>query len=169
MSIYATGHQFLLSVYVPCTPEENKAAGGAKNFVKERWVEVYFQHVPNHINEENGYDWDWLPAFIHKPGCKRDVAHFWIKDVYEDLGIVTSAKEGEPGARPDSESTCKCGDRCVFVLDEDHQEKAGQRYTEPLMVLTGAEYETAKFSDLMGLITEALEARIGVTGAEASS
>lgn len=153
MSIYCTGYSLRLPVDVVCAPEEKtatayahgEALSGPGTPVKERWIEVYFQHVPNHINEENGYVWDWLPAFVHQDGCERRVHPLTRQD---------------SGTYPYTD--CECGDRCVFVLDEDHEEKDGQRYLEPLLVLTGAEYQAANFGDLMCRISTALEARFGL-------
>lgn len=150
MSIYATGWSLRLPVDVRCAPEEQDATAygpgadisGPGTPTRERWVEVYFQHVPNHINEENGYGWDYLPPFVHQDGCVRN------------LHAVTFQ---EPPW-----IDCECGDRCVFVLDDDHEEKIGQQYTEPLLVLSGAEYETAGFEYLMRRLSEALEERFGV-------
>jgi hypothetical protein len=155
MSIYATGHILRLPVDVPCRPEEKDAdyyahgddISGTGRPVRERWIEVVCQHVPNHLNEENGYDWDWLPAFTHKVGCVRKV-HTMV------------SSKGEPYSWTD----CDCGDRCVFVLDEDHEDKDGQRYTEPLLVLSGTEYEAATFDGLLSRISYVLEARFGVQG-----
>ncbi len=138
---------------MPCAPEEKdatayahgEALSGPGTPVRERWIEVYFQHVPNHINEENGYDQDWLPAFVHRDGCVRRV-HTMV------------SSKGEPYSWTD----CECGDRCVFVLDENHDEKDGQRYLEPLLVMTGAEYQAAGFGDLLCRISTALEARFGL-------
>lgn len=157
MSIYATGWILRLPVDVPCAPEEKEAdyyapgddISGPGRPTRERWIEVVFQHVPNHINEENGYDWDWLPLFVHKDGCVRKVS--------------TQRYVGGPSAGEEfTWIDCECGDRCVFVLDEDHESKAGQRYPEPLLVLTGAEYESARFGDLLLRVTNALEARFGI-------
>jgi hypothetical protein len=49
----------------------------------------------------------------------------------------------------------------VFIIDEDHVEKDGQRYVEPLVTMTGREYEAASFDELLRRITDALEARFG--------
>lgn len=52
--------------------------------------------------------------------------------------------------------------RAVFIIDEDHCEKDGQRYVNPLLMLTGKEYEAATFGDLLDRIENALEERFGV-------
>jgi hypothetical protein len=51
--------------------------------------------------------------------------------------------------------------RAVFIIDEEHAEKDGQRYIEPLLMMTGREYEAAGFIELMGRIRDALEERFG--------
>ena len=51
--------------------------------------------------------------------------------------------------------------RAVVIVDEDHAEKDVQRYPDPLLVMTGAEYESAGFADLMERIRDALEERFG--------
>jgi hypothetical protein len=152
MSIYATGWILCLPVDVPCAPEEQDASyyahgddiSGPGRPTRERWIEVVFQHVPNHLNEENGYDWDWLPAFTHKAGCVRRVH--------------TLTSQGQNSTYTD----CDCGDRCVVVLDEDHEDKDGQRYINPLLILNARDYETAPFDELLGMVSNALEARFGV-------
>lgn len=52
--------------------------------------------------------------------------------------------------------------RAVVIVDEDHDAMSGQQYTEPLLVLTGAEYEAAPFTDLLGRIQQALAERFPV-------
>lgn len=171
MSIYCTGYNLRLPVDVPCTPEEKDASyyahgadlSGPGTPTRERWIEVYFQHVPNHINEENGYDDEWLPAFQHKPACTRSEYQFWFVRPYPDAEwVARPVDEGTPDAEMGIEHSCSCGNRCVFVLDEDNDQQEGQRYTNPLLVLSGVEYEAANFSELMGRIEKALEARYGV-------
>lgn len=170
MSIYATGWTLRLPIDVPCAPGEKDASyygpgddiGGPGKPTRERWIEVYFQHVPNHINEENGYDWDWLPAFVHKDGCKQRRHHSWFQVVDTELGICRPCEPDDSDAQHSIEYSCDCGDRCVLILDEDHEDKDGQRYPDPLLVLSGAEYEAAGFGDLLLRVTNALEARFGI-------
>ncbi len=45
----------------------------------------------------------------------------------------------------------------VFVHDQDH--KIGQRYQDPLLILSGEEYEQIRFVDLHQKLIEALRAR----------
>ena len=49
--------------------------------------------------------------------------------------------------------------RAVFVIDEHHLEKDGQRYVSPLLTMTGEEYQSARFTELMKRIQDALEER----------
>jgi hypothetical protein len=51
--------------------------------------------------------------------------------------------------------------RAVFIVDEDHLEKDGQRYVAPLLRMNGNEYESAGFDELLGRIRDALEERFG--------
>ena len=43
-----------------------------------------------------------------------------------------------------------------MILAEGRDEKIGQRYMDPLLVLTGAEYRAMHFRELMNLITYTL-------------
>ena len=51
----------------------------------------------------------------------------------------------------------------VFVLDETEKgtERNGQEYVSPLLTLTGEEYETLSFREVMGRLEDALAKRLG--------
>lgn len=46
--------------------------------------------------------------------------------------------------------------RAVFILREDRSEKIGQRYTDPILVLTGEEYARSTFDELIHRIESAM-------------
>jgi hypothetical protein len=137
MSIYATGRSVGIEI------DEDDA-------MRPIFWEVYFQHVPNHINEQNGYggpDWDeWLPAFVHRPDCTMR------------KGTISNSRTGEAYDWHE----CYCGDRAVFVCD-DLTTKAtprnGQEYVNPVLVLTGAEYRSIGWCELMERIETSVSER----------
>ena len=141
MSIYATYWQIKLPVWVPCGEDEKEAEewSPGQDFsqpgrpVRERWVKVYAQAVPAHIGHPSAYS---------------------EGDPYADF--LPPVVEYDP-----NDWHTAFTPRAVFILDEDHDEKVDQRYTAPLLVLTGAEYEAAPFSELLRRIQEALEQRFG--------
>lgn len=54
--------------------------------------------------------------------------------------------------------------RAVFIVEEGEEKgtpRCGQEYVRPLLMLTGREYETIGFADLMHRIEEALDRRYG--------
>lgn len=134
MSIYATLWNIQVSIMVPATKptmefELSKERGYRE--IEWRWVEVYAQSVPPHIGHPSSYpDGDPYADFL-PPVVEHDP---------EDLEAIFPA-------------------RAVVILDEDHDEKDGQRYVNPLMVLTGVEYESMKFGELLGRIEEAVQDR----------
>lgn len=158
MSIYAT----LWTIQV-----EDEDAGGS---FEDAWIEVYAQGVPNHINEQNGYGgpgWDeWLPAFVHQPGCQQRQTVYHDKPA-EDAGvdwIRQSASPDDPKAERGVYHDCACGLRAVFILTHDALTKKGtkrnsQEYVNPLLVLTGAEYQASTWEDMLQRIMEALSER----------
>jgi hypothetical protein len=93
----------------------------------EKWVRVYAQAVPAHIGHQS----------VYPDG-----------DPYADF--LPPVVECDP----------KTGDgpfyRAVVILREGKDEKVGQRYTTPLLVLTGQEYARVPFPDLMERIENAL-------------
>jgi hypothetical protein len=92
------------------------------------WVEVLAQGVPGHIGTPS-------PAHGYEDG-----------DPFADFlppPIVLA---------PDDQ-----GDKLrAVVIVRDGTQKDGQRYVDPLLVLTGAEYETSTFAELRRRICEAL-------------
>lgn len=158
MSIYAT----LFNIQI-----EDEDHGGA---FEDAWFEVWGQGVPNHINEENGYAgpaWDeWLPAFVHKPDCKRSEYVYYDKPA-EDAGvdwIRQITDPDDPKAKRRVEHSCDCGMRAVFICDDltkKATERNGQEYVNPVLVLTGAEYDALSFPDLLERIEESVAERRG--------
>jgi hypothetical protein len=139
MSIYATGFQIKV---------EDEARGGSFD---DAWIEVYAQFVPNHINAQNGYggpNWDeWLPAFVHKPDCQM-----------RTQSIPPATGRDEPYIYHD----CLCGDRAVFICDDltrKGTERNGQEYVNPVLVLTGAEYDAITWTDMLARIEESVAER----------
>jgi hypothetical protein len=135
MSIYATYWQMRLPVYVPCPISEAEAwqltAEAGDRPVKERWIEVYAQAVPAHIGHPSEYPEGDPYAHFLPPVVEYD------PDDWDTVWIP----------------------RAVVIVDEDHREKDGQRYVDPLMMLKGPEYEAMTFSDLLARIQSALERR----------
>ncbi|HVQ45129.1 MAG TPA: hypothetical protein VMT30_09320 [Candidatus Saccharimonadia bacterium] len=166
MSIYATMWQ----IKVP-----DEANGGS---FSDAWWEVYAQGVPNHINEQNGYSgpiWDdWLPAFQHAEGCVQHVKVFYDRPA-DSAGVdwIRQACEPDhPQATRGDYHDCDCGLRAVFICDElttKGTERNGQEYVNPLLVLTGAEYQTIVWEDLLIRITDAVSERTAAPPHQAAS
>lgn len=136
MSIYATIWNILL---------EDEDHGGAYS---DAWFEVWCQAVPNHINEQNGYGGpgfdEWLPAFIHEPGC-----------------VMRKTEIPSRSVEPDWYD-CDCGDRAYFICDKFTTKatpRNGQEYVNPLLVLTGPEYRAMTWTDMLIRLEEAVAAR----------
>jgi hypothetical protein len=133
---------------------------------EDAWIEVWGQGVPNHINEENGYGgpaWDeWLPAFVHKPDCKRSEYVYFIKPDPEHAMFSQPCECDDPEARRRTQITCDCGMRAVFICDDltkKATERNGQEYVNPVLVLTGAEYDALSFPDLLERIESSVAER----------
>lgn len=116
--------------------------------MRRAWVEVWCQSVPNHINEQNGYGGpgfdEWLPAFVHEPGCvmrTTKIRHRSGTDDYYD---------------------CDCGDRAYVICDRlttKGTPRCGQEYVNPLMVLTGPEYRAISWAEMLARLEDAVAAR----------
>lgn len=155
MSIYATMWDIQI---------EDEARGGA---CSEAWHEVYAQGVPNHINEQNGYvgeRWDdWMPAFVHQDGCQMRKQTFYRRSTNHPA-VWEHCEAGDDGAESWDHYTCLCGLRAVFIVDQlttKGTERNGQEYVNPVLVLTGAEYEALSFGDLLQRIEESVAERLG--------
>lgn len=156
MSIYATLWQIQI-------PDEDR--GGSWS---DAWWEVYAQGVPNHINEQNGYAgpaWDdWLPAFQHKAGCVQRVQVYYDRPA-DDGGVAwirQSCEPDHPQAERRDYHDCECGLRAVFLCDDLTKKgtaRNGQEYVNPVLVLTGVEYESIPFADLLQRIEDAVAER----------
>jgi hypothetical protein len=157
MSIYAT----MWTIQI-----EDESRGGS---FSDAWHEVYAQGVPNHINEQNGYGgerWDdWLPAFVHQSGCKQRAFTYYTKPVEDGPEwLVRHCDESDEGAEKQVSYDCLCGMRAVFIVDRlttKGTERNGQEYVNPVLVLTGAEYEALSFGDLLQRIEESVSERLG--------
>ncbi|QDU18426.1 hypothetical protein [Urbifossiella limnaea] len=91
------------------------------------WIEVYAQAVPAHIGH---------------PSCYPE------GDPYSDFLPPVVECDPKTGTGP--------FDRAVVIVAEGRDEKVGQRYTDPLLVMTGAEYSRATFEGLLDAIKQAL-------------
>lgn len=134
MSIYCTLWQLRLPVWVPCAPAEKEA-------------DEY-----DTLGEFNSDD----PG---RPVRERWV-EVWAQGVPGHIGHPDVYPEGDPYGDflpPPVEDQDSL--RAVCIIDEDHNEKEGQRYVTPLLVLTGDEYTALSFGDFLGRIEQALEAR----------
>ena len=102
----------------------------------EDWVEVYAQAVPPHIGHPS---------------------HYPDGDPYGDF--LPPVVECDP----------KTGDgpvyRAVVIVFEERSEKLGQRYVSPLLTLTGADYASIPFDDLLRRIHKAIPWDPDVVGA----
>src|ERR1051325_8365931 len=78
-----------------------------------------------------------VPAHIGHPSCYPE------GDPYADfLPPVVAAYDPESEELPPIH-------RAVLILREDRAEKVGQRYTDPILVLTGEEYAQSTFDELI--------------------
>lgn len=93
----------------------------------EEWVSVYAQAVPPHIGH---------------PSCYPE------GDPYADFLPPVVECDSETGDGPHY--------RAVFILMEGRDEKDGQRYTAPLLMLTGEDYAQIPFPTLLDAITDAM-------------
>jgi len=103
------------------------------------WVEVFVQAVPGFIGnphyEHSGYEdpFDFLPPPLHD-GCTQPLG-----DCYEN----ESAIEDDIF-------------RAVVFVCEPYSQKVGQRYVNPLFILTGREYEELSFGAVMQRVYDAV-------------
>jgi hypothetical protein len=93
----------------------------------DQWVCVYAQAVPAHIGHPS---------------------HYPNGDPYSDFLPPVVECDPQTGYGPH--------DRAVVILMEGRDEKVGQRYTDPLLVLTGEEYARMPFPQLLEAIEDAL-------------
>jgi hypothetical protein len=101
----------------------------------EEWVRVYAQAVPPHIGHPSQYrDGDPYADFL-PPVVEYD-PELDHGDVY----------------------------RAVVILVEGRDEKIEQRYVDPLMTLTGKEYASIPFGELLERIQDAIPWDIEVAG-----
>jgi len=95
---------------------------------EESWVEVFAQAVPGHIGHPSHYpEGDPYADFL--PPVSADY------DPYADTGT----------------------NRAVVLVQSGRDRKEGQRYVDPLLVLTGADYDSISFQVLLERIEQALE------------
>ncbi|MFN0071430.1 MAG: hypothetical protein ACKVVP_08090 [Chloroflexota bacterium] len=134
MSIYATAWEMALPVWVEGKPEGGWA-GFAGTDNKGRSVYQRFIRVRAQM----------VPAHIGNEG---------YGDLYADF-------LPPPVEYDEHQAERRWTPRAVVIVDEDHAEKDVQRYPDPLLVLTGAEYESADFAELLDRIQDALEERFG--------
>lgn len=91
------------------------------------WVEVYAQAVPAHIGHPS----------VYPEG-----------DPYGDFLPPVVECDPETGYGPYH--------RAVLILVDGHGEKVVQRYTAPILTLTGEEYAKAPFQELLDRIRDAM-------------
>jgi hypothetical protein len=91
------------------------------------WVSVYAQAVPPHIGHPS---------------------HYPEGDPYSDFLPPVVECDPNTGLGPYN--------RAVVILMEGRDEKVIQRYTDPLLVLTGEEYARMPFQDLLDAIEQAM-------------
>jgi hypothetical protein len=91
------------------------------------WATVYAQAVPAHIGHPS---------------------HYPEGDLYADFLPPVVDCDPETGTGPHH--------RAVLILVEERGEKVGQRYTSPLLVMTGEEYSRATFQELLEAIERAM-------------
>jgi hypothetical protein len=91
------------------------------------WVRVYAQAVPPHIGHPS---------------------HYPKGDPYSDFLPPVVECDPKTGLGPYH--------RAVVILADGRDEKVGQRYTNPLLVLTGEEYSRMPFEKLLDAIQETL-------------
>ncbi len=99
-----------------------------RHFFDTEFVEVHAQAVPAHIGHPAQYpDGDLYAEF---------------------LPPVVAEYDPETGAAPFH--------RAVVIVQEGRDEKVGQRYTDPLLVLSGKEYASVPFQELLDRIHVAI-------------
>jgi hypothetical protein len=98
----------------------------------EEWVTVWAQAVPPHIGHPSEYpDGDPYADFL--PPVVQDYKP-------ADLDTILPQKPS----------------RAVVIVQEGRDKKDGQRYTDPLLVMSGEEYERITFEVLLDRIHEAM-------------
>lgn len=115
-----------MSIY--CTLWEIKLPRG--HAFDEEWVEVFAQGVPPHIGHPSEYP---------------------EGDSYADFlpPVVDYDPESDEEYGPSSY-------RAVVILQKGRDRKDVQRYVDPLLVFTGAEYARIPFEDLLQRIQQAI-------------
>jgi hypothetical protein len=101
----------------------------------DKWHEVYAQAVPGWINYI-GKEWEWLPPELYPSNTPSSVME-------------------------NSENFIRF--RAVYICDDlttKGTERNGQEYVNPLLVLTGEEYEKILWKDLLDKINEKIQTRI---------
>src|SRR5437588_10636452 len=94
----------------------------------DEWVRVFAQAVPPHIGHPSEYP-DGDPYIEFLPPAVQDY-------------------DPEAGTAP--------FDRAVVIVQERRNEKIGQRYTDPLLVVSGEEYARIPFQELLDRIHKAI-------------
>jgi len=82
-----------------------------------------------------------------------------IQGVPPHIDYVGPQWEFLPPVDPDG-----CVMRAVFFVevgDDKGTERCGQEYVKPLLVLSGKEYDEARFSELLSRLEKALDAKYG--------
>jgi hypothetical protein len=91
------------------------------HFFDEEWARVYAQSVPPHIGHPSEYpDGDPYSDFLPPP----------VSDYDPETGTASF-------------------DRAVLIIQEGRDRKVGQRYIDPLLVLSGEDYSRITFGDLL--------------------
>jgi hypothetical protein len=99
-----------------------------RHFFDEEWVRVYAQAVPAHIGHPSEYP---------------------NGDPYADF-LPPAVRDYDP------ETGTALFDRAVLIIQEGRDKKVGQRYVDPLLVLSGEEYARMAFDDLLDQIHRAI-------------
>src|SRR5437879_6574324 len=95
-----------------------------RHFFDNQWVRVCAQSVPPHIGHPSNYP---------------------DGDPYSDfLPPVVADYDPETGEAPYN--------RAVVIVQEGREQKDGQRYVDPLMILSGEEYSRITFKELLDRI-----------------
>ncbi len=94
----------------------------------DEWVEVYAQAVPPHIGHPS---------------------HYPEGDPYADF-LPPVVQQYDPESNNPEQY------RAVVIVQEGRAEKEGQRYTDPLLVLSGKEYASIPFHELLDRIHRAI-------------
>lgn len=148
MSIYGTDWEIQVKIFVPDPDGPWEAFGLDRSGrtpgvrCRERWFEVFCQVVPSWIGPHRGEGYYTGPGFEWLP---------------PPVPWGEAAENGEPGARQTP--------RAAVVIDALRAEKEGQRYLEPLVVMTGEDYERTTVAEMVRLIEHALAGRYGVRAA----